>query len=259
MKIISLNIVGGTFFEPLIDFISAHAADTDIFCFQEVVHPVSGGLGDAGWRKDILEEIAKVLPDHTWYFTPAKEELDLSALAHVTMLLGKATFVRKTISVASQGVVALYQGQERSADTVRVNIPTNFHYVRFLWGGRRYMVGNVHGIVFPGDKLDTPERIDQSEKIKAFFDNEQGVKILCGDFNLMPQTRSITLLEEGMTNLIKKFDIKETRGRLHKFFGKPDAQHFADYAFVSPDIKVNSFTVPDVGVSDHLPMILDLA
>ena len=39
-----------------------------------------------------------------------------------------------------------------------------------------------------------------------------------------------------------------------KFFGK---QHFADYVFVSKDVKVKKFEVPYLEISDHLPLILD--
>jgi endonuclease/exonuclease/phosphatase family metal-dependent hydrolase len=38
------------------------------------------------------------------------------------------------------------------------------------------------------------------------------------------------------------------------FYGK---QPFADYIFITPDIKVKNFEVPDLEISDHLPMILD--
>ena len=35
-------------------------------------------------------------------------------------------------------------------------------------------------------------------------------------------------------------------------------QEFADYAFVSPEIVVTSFEVPDLPISDHLPMMLEI-
>ena len=38
--------------------------------------------------------------------------------------------------------------------------------------------------------------------------------------------------------------------------GKYGFQEFADYAFVSPGIRVVDFVVPDLPVSDHLPLIL---
>ena len=83
-----------------------------------------------------------------------------------------------------------------------------------------------------------------------------------GDFNLMPDTKSINLFENsGYRNLIKEFDIKETRNRFawDTFKNDPDyvQQHFADYCFVSKDINVKSFEVPDIEVSDYLPLVLE--
>jgi endonuclease/exonuclease/phosphatase family metal-dependent hydrolase len=78
-------------------------------------------------------------------------------------------------------------------------------------------------------------------------------KILMGDFNLLPDTESIKIIEAaGLRNLIKEFGITETRTELYK-----KKLRFADYAFVSPEIKVKDFKVlPDV-VSDHSPQYLD--
>jgi len=71
---------------------------------------------------------------------------------------------------------------------------------------------------------------------------------------------------KGFRNLIKDFKIPTTRneyawkhafekrGLNRPYFGK---QLFADYVFVSPEVKVNKFEVSKIEISDHLPMILD--
>lgn len=80
----------------------------------------------------------------------------------------------------------------------------------------------------------------------------------------MPETESLRLFEQsGLRNLIKEYRIHTTRGThcwtLHPQYTKPpyEQQEFADYTFVSPGIVVNSFSVPDLPISDHLPMVLD--
>ena len=40
----------------------------------------------------------------------------------------------------------------------------------------------------------------------------------------------------------------------YRFYGE---QKFADYVFVSKDVKVKNFEVPNIEISDHLPLILD--
>ena len=86
---------------------------------------------------------------------------------------------------------------------------------------------------------------------------------MMGDLNLLPQTESVALFERaGYRNLITEYNIKTTRGTLmRKLYpqfehGPYGFQEFADYTFMSSDLEVQSFEVPDVPISDHLPMIL---
>ena len=75
----------------------------------------------------------------------------------------------------------------------------------------------------------------------------------------MPNTKSIKMIKEaGYKNLIKDFGIKTTRNKLAwDQFPDEEKQNFADYVFVSPEIKVRKFSVPNLEISDHLPLILD--
>ena len=123
-------------------------------------------------------------------------------------------------------------------------------------------LANVHGKTHPGDKYDTPIRIKQSARIINFFEQMQGLTIIGGDFNLLPNTKSVSMFEEkGYVDLIKRFKIKSTRNRIawENFKHQPGfvKQHYADYCFVSKDVKVKKFTVPNIEVSGHLPLILE--
>ena len=84
--------------------------------------------------------------------------------------------------------------------------------------------------------------------------------MLLGDFNLEPDTQSVAMLERGRINLIKEFGIASTRTVLYREYVDPTVGKYADYAFVTPDIRVSSFQVltgpPDV-CSDHAAMVLD--
>ena len=89
-----------------------------------------------------------------------------------------------------------------------------------------------------------------------------GLKIIGGDFNLNPDTKSVKIFEEvGYKNLIMDFGIKNTRNEISwkQFQNKPGfvKQYFADYVFVSKDVKVRKFEVPYNEISDHLPQILE--
>jgi endonuclease/exonuclease/phosphatase family metal-dependent hydrolase len=118
---------------------------------------------------------------------------------------------------------------------------------------------NVHGLPAPGSKLDSPERLRQSKKIIDYLADKPGAKIVMGDFNLMPQTESVRMFEStGYSNLIKDFSIRSTRNH-YAWDRFPDSkQLFADYTFVSPEVRVKNFSVLNDNVSDHLAMQLEI-
>ena len=130
-----------------------------------------------------------------------------------------------------------------------------FVFINFKSELSPYTILNFQGMWHPTiKKIDCPERILQSQKIRVFMDALPGEKILCGDFNLNPDTESLALLEKGMRNLVKEYNITTTRSELY-----PKEQKFADYTLVTPGVDVKSFTVPALTVSDHLPMILEFS
>ena len=66
--------------------------------------------------------------------------------------------------------------------------------------GGSLLVGNYHGIARPGSKLDNDERLEQSRAIRRALDAHDGPVVLIGDFNLLPDTESVRLLEAGLRN-----------------------------------------------------------
>ena len=164
---------------------------------------------------------------------------------------GQAIFLKKGIDILSSGRVSIYRQS-----------PTDVGFLQFVnasKNGAKFWIGGVHGKAQPGQKLDTPVRINQSAKILQFFKDKEGPKIIGGDFNLMPDTESVKMFEKaGYRNLIRVFEIKETRNRLSwEQFPNNEKQHFADFCFVSPEIKIQNFQVTYNEISDHLPQILD--
>jgi endonuclease/exonuclease/phosphatase family metal-dependent hydrolase len=110
----------------------------------------------------------------------------------------------------------------------------------------------------PGTKLDTKEREEASKRIIDFMKEKSGEKIIGGDFNLLPNTQSILAFENsGYKNLIKEFNIKTTRNN-NAWKHYEDKQLFADYVFVSKNLKIKKFEVIENEISDHLPLILTI-
>jgi endonuclease/exonuclease/phosphatase family metal-dependent hydrolase len=175
-------------------------------------------------------------------------------LASLAITNGMAIFLRKDLEGENTGRLNLYYNHSGDNGFAQ--------YILVKKNGKKLHILSVHGKTHPGHKFDTAVRVKQSERIIEFMKDKEGAKIIGGDFNLMPYTKSIDIIEKaGYRNLIKEFKIKSTRNRIswEQFKDRPGfiKQFFADYVFTSEEIKVNAFRVPDVEISDHLPLILD--
>lgn len=258
MKLISLNTWGGKYFEDLIGFVKKHQ-DADIFCFQEIFDTTSQIKAYKDIRANLLLEIKNILTDFNYFYFPALLGYDNNTKeVNFNLSFGLAIFIKKTISVDYHQNYFIYKSKaSKLLEGDFSNYPIPLQVISFHSNNKKFLIFNFHGTPFPTPKTDTPKRINQSKYIKKILNYFKGAKILVGDFNLLPQTESIKLIDNVMLNLIKKYKIERTRSKLSPFWGKHDFQKFADYTFVSKGIKVKKFNVPDVKISDHLPMILE--
>jgi endonuclease/exonuclease/phosphatase family metal-dependent hydrolase len=246
MKLITLNLWGGKLSDKFPDFFEKYK-DVDIFCFQEIYK-------NAGERKEneflsiwdvsddelnLHESLEKLLPNHTGFFRP-----------HVGDFYGLSMFVKKEIPIREENDIWVFGSGEwdNSGSHSR-----NLQYIKLLNDGKEVLVANLHGIWHPKvSKIDILERIEQSNTIKKFLLDYEGPKILAGDFNLMPDTQSISILEDGYENLVKKHNITSTRTSFYK-----KECRFADYVLINDKVKDASFKVLPEEVSDHSALLFE--
>jgi len=235
MKIIFLNSWFGRVGRAYLDFINKESKDTDIFCLTEVT-------------PKLFIDLKSILKNHEGLY---EEGIFLKSLSVVD---GMAIFLKDGLKHGASSKVDIYRNSTRDTGFAQhVSVDKNNKILHIL---------SVHGKTHPGHKFDTPARINQSQRIIDFLEGKKGPKIVGGDFNLMPVTRSVKMFERsGFRNLIKEFDIRSTRNKIswEQFKNEPGfiKQYFADYAFVSKGVLVNKFSVPNIEISDHLPLILD--
>lgn len=267
MKIISLNCYMGAVFEPLMEFIAREAADTDVFCLQEMQSNPKGDLTvlPRRGRGNLLQELVGRLPDFDHAFAAAQDDFDIEPVYPGQMQLGNATFFRRALPVRETGHFFVCNGFNTFAGGKRWETLGHVAVHVTFEGARPLTVVNVHGNSQPADKRDSPMRLEQSKKILDFLAAREGDKIVMGDFNLFPDTESIRMFEDaGFRNLVTEFGVTTTRGSyLRELFpeyatGPYGFQEFADYAFVGPGVRVTRFEVPDVPISDHLPLVLEI-
>lgn len=262
MKIISLNIYHGFEKDNLLDFIATESTSTDIFCFQEINNNPQNDLTKLKERgtPNILKFISEVLPNFSYEYSPSSFKYFKPENYQGEISTGLAIFYKSNLKPLQKKSFDIYQ---TSPEDIENESAGNASLIEFS-NPKPFTVITAHGAAHPAHKLDTPKRIKQSQIIIDEAQKTTSPKIIIGDFNLFPETKSIQLFtKNGYRDLISDFSITTTRGtHMRKLFpeyenGKYGFQEFADYTFTSPEIKINSFEVPDLPLSDHLPMILN--
>jgi len=233
MKIVSLNIWNGRLPSELKKFFKKYSNEIDIFCLQEIFTAHNTSVTDD--FLDTPEKIKNVLG---------------SGYSYVSDNNGLMICFKNSCEIKSHNIVEVFKQGDFTKNILTVLLTKN---------GTDYLIATVHGIWSKEGRGDTPERLKQSEIIKGVFDKYKTKKILTGDLNILPTTESVIMLERGMVNLIKSYNILSTRTSFRKHTNlDKEAENFADYIFVSPDVNVKAFKVISEEVSDHYPLMLEI-
>ncbi len=252
VKVISLNTWGGRAGkESLLSFFKEHS-DTDIFCLQEIWsapykhlegHSAGGvSIDHSNIMVYGMQEISSALSSHLTYFRP-----------HHLDNYGLMMLVREGIDIVEEGEIFVYKQKGYVPEGDVGGHARNLQYLTIRTPKGQRTVLNFHGLWNSGGKGDSDERFSQSEKIIGFLKELKNPYVLCGDFNLLPETESLKRLETaGLRNLIKEYAITSTRTR---YYTKPN--RFADYVLVSEGVEVDDFKVLPDEVSDHSPLYLE--
>ena len=227
MKLIFLNCWHSKLENELEKFVLERAPTTDIFLFQEANEPMQ-------------EICARIIPSY-------QKVLAKKLVNDKNEYYFQATYVHPDFGVTESKILS-----EGGLD-FGLGI-----YTKIKKGNTDLHICNFHGPANPINKLDSSERLAQSKRLIDFFKELGGQKIIGGDFNLLPEAESVKMFKQnGFIDLIEKYKISTTRNRLA--WDKFEVHYyFSDFVFVSPDILVNDFSCPNLEISDHLPMILEI-
>jgi len=252
IRLISLNTWSGRALYSLTRFFRKRAGDTDIFCLQEVCNSPQAVVDqrhpDEHVHGPLFDKISAELKGFEGSFAYFDDDPNRMSLA---------MFARQDVPLKTIEDFIVYRPAQPKETGSAVFSARKLQYITLDLNGREVLIANYHGLWNNGPKTDTPERIDQSKRIKQFLDGFDGPKILCGDFNLLPETESLQILEKGMRNLVKDYKIQSTRTPLYRHYENPSEPNFADYILVSPDVKVKRFEVLSDMVSDHAALFLE--
>lgn len=247
MKLVCLN-TWGCRIPAVFDYIRDKIPTTDIFCFQELYT----GSSDASVRGepynsyDLLCAILSEYEAHTVLFADG-EPYDQRLPDGVEQV--QTTFVKKTISSEPGSGTRLYEASRQWSDySGRMCVG----FLQMCRAGDTW-VKNVHGLWQGSIKTDTEAKVAQSQKILDYNSMSENTKsIICGDFNVRPDTESMRMFDARYDNLITQHGVTSTRSNAY-----PKQERYADYILVSKDVTVQDFFVEKVEVSDHLPLVLE--
>ena len=87
--------------------------------------------------------------------------------------------------------------------------------------------------------------------IVDYIDKLKGPIVLCGDFNLKPESESLELINAKLVNHAKERGVLTTRTPLTY------KTEVCDYIFTSPNIQVKDFQILDDIASDHKALLIE--
>lgn len=110
---------------------------------------------------------------------------------------------------------------------------------------------NHHGHHIDAHKLGDEETMRQTALIIDYIKQLDGAVILCGDFNLSPESESIKQFDSILQNLPVTYSLETTRSLLTY------KKEVCDYIFVNQNVDVKDFSMDQTIISDHNALIVD--
>lgn len=194
-----------------------------------------------------LSEVCDEIRFHHKYFSPVYG----GSLMGQPVQYGIATISNLELSGGYTEFTNLAYKDDFVFETDDYNIRNFQHVVVHDQNGRPIHVINHHGYHVPGHKNGNDFTLKACRQIAEYAKQLDGPIIITGDFNLLPDSESLSVFSPDFRNLTREYDLQTTRTDLtHK--AEP-----CDYIFVNDKIVVKDFYASNVVASDHQGLVLD--
>lgn len=241
MKLINLNLWSGRLDSQIDQFLAKEIPD--ILCLQEVID-----RREVGTELFLsLKDVERILRAGNIWFSPVFNfQLGSEKVDFGNAILSKSKFIHSHTFFTHKKYRPNFNWKSKIA-----NIRNLQHVTIKQKEGDKLHILNYHGYHVAEHKNGNDITLKHCQTIAEYISKLQGEVILSGDFNLVPQSQSIKVLNKILTNLPATFHLTTTRTVLtHK-------KDVCDYIFVSKGIKVKSFRASEEIVSDHKALILE--
>ncbi len=240
MKIMTLNVWQGRLERVLLKHLKT--LDIDFAAMQESVNyeARSGGLVSS------YQKIGDSLKLDQQFFSPITSmKLGSKDIEFGNVIYSKYPF--------SQTNTTYTRGEHKDNfdfDVDDYNVRA-FQHVLIDVGGKSLHILNHHGHHIDAHKMGDDETMRQIKQIADYIVRLDGAVILCGDFNLAPESESIKHLDTVLRNLPVEYLLSTTRSNLTY------KKEVCDFIFVNQQIDVKDFSMDETIISDHNALIVD--
>jgi len=240
MKVLQLNIWCGKLGKKIIDLVNTE--DPEIVCFQEAMEFPGG-------RSFLFEDINTIIKKtgyKHYYFTPhlgyslmkRKARMGLLILSKFPIIETESIYVKSEYKENFD----LLDSDHNTQSLQRATVKCDSGLIHVL---------NYHGYHDHNSKNGCDETIRQCGFIANYVNNLSGKILLCGDFNLNPDSDSIKIIESVMCNHVTLNNFNNTRTNLTEKSG------VSDYIFSKGNFENTSFKVLDEIASDHCALTFE--
>lgn len=240
MKILQLNIWCGRLGKQIIEVLNREKAD--VVCLQEATDIP----GDYAVFFDSLNKIKSETKYTYSFFTP-----------HFGFKIMKRNAKSGPVILSNLPFVdtnAIFTRLQYIEDFDLLDIDYNVRALQHVVvesNGKKINILNHHGHHIPDHKNGDEETMRQCKEIIEYIEKLDDPTVLCGDFNLIPESESLEQINKVLVNHVKERKILTTRTVLtHK-------KESCDYVFTSPELEVTNFQVLDDVASDHKALTIE--
>lgn len=243
MKILQTNIWQGRLVKNFIDLVKE--INPDIITLQEACSCKETDFQTLNLSS--LEDIKKEFPNYNEVLAPTYSFRTMDAeIMFENVILSKYPILDGNVVFTD-----LEFKKDFNAKYDNYNI-RNFVHATIDINGSKLNVITHHGHHVEGTKEGNEETLRQMTMLRDYIKQLSGPVILTGDFNLSPKCESLEVLNAELKNLCILNNVQTTRNEFAK-----KAIQVCDYIFTNDLVKVNTFEVEKMLVSDHQALLLD--
>jgi endonuclease/exonuclease/phosphatase family metal-dependent hydrolase len=253
ISLLQLNINSDNYWEHLVPYLTSH--DFDLIHLQELTGKNTiGGMIDS--QRDCFEELQKILSDK-YNGELVKSQIYASS---PDSYMGNGIFYKKSFILKEKNVITLHENKNPfPQDSTNYEIiGRKLLHLTLIIEDKTVSFLNTH-FAWAKTPKEEPHQTQQGEILLNYLKNVPHPFILSGDFNLDRQQPTIQKINKLARNLVEENDVINTLDSVNhraKALFPPGVA--IDYIFTSPDIKVNTFSVVEEGLSDHLGLRVEI-